>query len=971
MDTLPPPRAADGTEALLGACLERLECGDGAGLERLIESHPESSDFLLRRLALLRDVGLLPEPERAEAPPARLGPFQLGDRLGAGAMGVVWRAYQDPPGRYVALKVLRPEQQLFAESRLRFRREVELAARLSHPAILPILAVGEDQGLAWFATELVRGISLEELVRAARERYAEPDAVDPRALSPLVAERIGQAAPGSPWRDRDGRPYSGWRHFALETARTLAEALAHAHARGILHRDVKPQNALIDLEGRVWLADFGLAVAPDDPSISATRVAVGSLPYLAPEVLAGSAHEVRSDVWGLGALLFELLLWRRPFEADQPARLMARIAAGERTRLPAAERRLGPELRAVLDRALAVERRERYADAGAVAADLGNLLAGRPTSARARGPVGLLVAAARRRPWATTALLLAALVSLGGPLVYGLQQRRGARLVALERDRALAAHSQAMAAVERMLSRVGADLAFVPAMEELRRALLEDAVELLERLAAETPPGASGAAALDLVAAHARLGELEDLLGRADRAARAFGAAREEARRLVEDPSLADHLGRAAREAEARHAAAQARALLRLGDLDAADAVLAEAHAHLAAPGPPLPEATRDLLGARLAAAGGLVAVRRGEVRAGLETLGAAAERVDRLLAELDPGAPREAALELAFEIWHARSQEALRLDETGLEEDTERALGRALDLALERAERSSEASRGRDLVSAHINLGGARLRRGRLDDAEALYLAARDDAARLLRDHPAVLTLRSELAGASNQLGLLAEARGDLEAAGTHYDASVEVLEELVRLVPEDVVFLHRLAVGRMNASAPYMRRGDIPAAEFRVDLAFEALHLARQLAPDDADLAMLHISLMGARWVLRHEAGDHRGVSRAAAALAELDLPAGLTRVALHRAAYAHVVAFQLVERDSDLSADEAEALRATYAEAAAETTRRSYRAGNRYPDLTSLRNLQPLHGRPEFQTLLTWFDQENTPSPAPEPR
>lgn len=964
-------------DEVLGRCLEHVERGDSAALCDLVAAHPQLAEDLTRRLALLADAGLLPEVEAAEHPPERIGPFTVRGRLGAGAMGVVWRAWQEPPGREVALKVVRPEQLLFPSSRARFRREIELAARLSHASILPILAVGEDAGLPWFATELVEGASLADLVQEARRRWKRAGDVNLVELQHWLAQRAGRAH--ADWRGPDGVAERTWSRFALRVARDLTRALAHAHGRGVLHRDVKPQNALLGADGRVWLADFGLASAPEDVSLTSTRSTVGSLPYMAPELLAGAAPDVRADVYGLGALLHELLLLRRPFEEPQAAALVASILAGERRAPRALDPALSREVEAVLERALDRNPEQRYPSADALADDLEQLLSGGPTSARPRSVGARLWIAASRRPARTAAALLAVVLVVGGPLGFGLQARaaaeavkrerdrtvaaerertvaaeEAARELAAERDRAQNAYARAMEAVDRMLSRLGGDLAHVPAMEDLRRRIFEDAIGLLERVVLDAGASLGGAEHLELARARARVGDLESLLGRPARAADAYRDARQIVFEVALDPEST--LVAEALDLDVRLAADEVRARALAGELVEASALGEVALARVASLDSGVDAARRSEFGARLESALGVALTRRGDA-AGLVRQERAARELDGLLrAEPD----NRVHLEQAFRAWHSYTVDSLRaLGDRPPGENLIADLVRTGELAKARVAAGGDPACERDLVSARINLAGAHLRRRELDDAEVMYQLARTDAARLVADHPSTLTFRLELANALNQLALIEELRERYPEASEAYAEVLEILADLCRLAPEDAGLWHRFALAQMNASGPLRLERDLVGAEQYVEEALVTLARALALSPDEAEYRSTLLTLHGARWILRADGGDHAGVAAAARTLADLELAPPHDRMALHRAAYAHTVAFELVEKNDTLDAEERETLLARYADAACELTRRSYRAGNRYPDLMALKNLEPLHGRPEFDALLAWFE------------
>src|SRR4030095_13383752 len=168
-----------------------------------------------------------------------LGEFRLLRKLGGGGMGLVFLAEQSSLGRRVALKLIRPEHVYFPGARERFRREVEAVARLAHPSIVPVFTVGEDNGLPYFAMEHVEGSSLAEILHAIGDR--PPASLTGRSLSEAIAERASERGEGAPAdasaSSFDARMFSGsWVESCLRIARQIAEALEHAHLRGVLHR---------------------------------------------------------------------------------------------------------------------------------------------------------------------------------------------------------------------------------------------------------------------------------------------------------------------------------------------------------------------------------------------------------------------------------------------------------------------------------------------------------------------------------------------------------------------------------------------------------------------------------------------------------------------------------------------------------------------------------------------------------------
>ncbi|MCI0342268.1 MAG: serine/threonine protein kinase [Planctomycetales bacterium] len=295
--------------------------------------------------------------------------------LGAGGMGVVYRAWDPELRRDVALKVL----SLGAppDFRQRFLREGRMGARLKHPGIVAVHAAGEADGQAFIVQELIEGESLSR-------RFLEGP------LPPGTAARI------------------------LEK---VARALSYAHAEGVVHRDVKPGNILLDRAGDPHLADFGLAREADASiQLSRSGEAIGTPHYMSPEQAEGKPGRVdaRTDIWGCGVVLYQALSCALPFEGGANLvmeRVLAREPVPLRRRRPSVPR----QLEAIVDRCLEKDPGQRYPTAEALADDLARFLRGEPTSARPIGPVSRIARRVRRNPVpAAVGVVALALGAAGG-----------------------------------------------------------------------------------------------------------------------------------------------------------------------------------------------------------------------------------------------------------------------------------------------------------------------------------------------------------------------------------------------------------------------------------------------------------------------------------------------------------------------------------------------------------------------------
>jgi WD40 repeat protein len=272
----------------------------------------------------------------------RLGEYDLIEPIARGGMGVVWRARQRRLDRIVALKVITGGWLSDPELVARFQAEATAAARLDHPGIVPIYEVGEHDGHHFYAMKLIEGGSLASARRP---------------------------------------PASGAARLVAQVAR----AVHYAHQHGILHRDLKPGNILLDPEGRPLLTDFGLAkLLEADSSITRTQAVLGTPSYMAPEQAGGSSGSLTTavDVYGLGAVLYDLLTGRPPFVADSAVKTLREVLEAEPVRPSAANPAVDRDLETVCLKCLEKDPARRYGSAEAVAEDLDRWLALEPVLAR-------------------------------------------------------------------------------------------------------------------------------------------------------------------------------------------------------------------------------------------------------------------------------------------------------------------------------------------------------------------------------------------------------------------------------------------------------------------------------------------------------------------------------------------------------------------------------------------------------------
>ena len=407
-------------EEVFEELVELVLRGEALDIERFLARHPELSQLERERLTVRARI-FAPAADAERLPFERLGDFRLLKKLGAGGMGVVYLARQESLGRLLALKLMRPELAGDATATRRFEREARAVAQLRHPGIVTVYAAGEEQGVRYLALEYLEGSSLDELLRTEGPR-----------LEPARVVRWG---------------------------RELAEALASAHARGVVHRDVKPSNVRIGLDGRARLLDFGLAQLADASALSASGSFRGTPYYASPEQVdpRGRTIDGRTDVYSLGATLYQCLTGQPPFEGASSAEVFHGIL----TREPRRPRELAPaisrDLETVLLTALEKDPERRYASAEAFARDLAALLEMRPIAAQPPGALTRAVKWTRRNRGTSAAVGAAFVLGLTFLAVLLGQRIQEERRFEAELAQAAAArdsgeHEEGLRSVERALA---------------------------------------------------------------------------------------------------------------------------------------------------------------------------------------------------------------------------------------------------------------------------------------------------------------------------------------------------------------------------------------------------------------------------------------------------------------------------------------------------------------------------------------
>src|ERR671937_210629 len=255
------------------------------------------------------------------------GRYRLEARIGAGGMSTVYRALDEVLQRQVAIKLMNREVATDSDQLERFRREARAVAQLSHPHIVGVIDAGEDEGRPYIVFEYVEGETLKERIR-----------------------RMGRL------------PIDEAIAYAIEIAR----ALGAAHARGIVHRDIKPQNVLVDEEGSAKVTDFGIARSLDEEGLTADGRVLGTTDYASPEQALGHDVTGQSDLYSLGVVLYEMLTGEVPFKGDSQVAVAMKHVRETMPDVQARRPEVSSSLAAVIDRATAKRVERRYANVHAL-----------------------------------------------------------------------------------------------------------------------------------------------------------------------------------------------------------------------------------------------------------------------------------------------------------------------------------------------------------------------------------------------------------------------------------------------------------------------------------------------------------------------------------------------------------------------------------------------------------------------------
>lgn len=410
------PQQTREIDALAQEFTRRCRRGEQPSIDEYVAAHPDLADAIEELFPAIVAMEQLKTPADCSVGKAaaiekmqRIGEFRLVREIGRGGMGIVFQAEQESLSRFVALKVF-PEHAHLSPQRLeRFRREAQTAAKLHHTHIVPVYGVGEDSGLSYFVMQYVPGIGVDRVIDELRLLTSDEHVSDEngfgneftprRAASALIsgtfqkphgARQDRRRGARIDTRDLDRRYWESIAHIIAQAA----DALDYAHGQGVVHRDIKPGNLLLDSEGKVWITDFGLAKAVHHTDLSKTGDIVGTLRYMAPEQFRRELDPA-ADIYSLGLTLYELLTLRPAFDETDPDQVMQGASPTSPRKLNAAIPR---DLETIVLKATAIEPRHRYKHGRALANDLRRFTEDRPIKARRANAAEKLWRWSRRNP---------------------------------------------------------------------------------------------------------------------------------------------------------------------------------------------------------------------------------------------------------------------------------------------------------------------------------------------------------------------------------------------------------------------------------------------------------------------------------------------------------------------------------------------------------------------------------------------
>ncbi len=549
-------------EVLAEEFLDRRRRGEAATVQDYATAHPEFSAEIrslfpaMLAMEKFKTTRLSSSSARIDLlveAPEQLGDFRIIREIGRGGMGVVYEAEQQSLERRVAVKLFPPQALADLRQLKRFHIEARTAASLHHTNIVPVFGVGEQDGLHYYVMQCIHGKGLDQYVQPA---LTEPDptvigdirdgtpslAFSNTSTNPLAdgdSEIVAAATvdtspiprPAATEADDVELQVLNFRSVA-DIGIQVADALAYAHAQGVLHRDIKPGNLMLDPKGTVWITDFGLATIMEAEELNQAPDVVGTLRFMAPEHLNGK-QDARSDIYSLGVTMYELLTLKPAFEEKSRAKLISRIMKGDVVAPATLRPDIPRDLAAIVMKAMACDVAHRYDNADELASDLRRFVEGRPVRARKINPAATFWRWMRRNPVVSSLSSALVLVAVSSIVLISAKWREAV----VQGARAEGNLSLALESMDQILERFAsnwmahpmpadeggegpADVEFQLAVTDYNAAVLQNALKFYDRFARQnsTNPQLKRHTAK----VHRRVGDIYQRLGQNFKAERAY-----------------------------------------------------------------------------------------------------------------------------------------------------------------------------------------------------------------------------------------------------------------------------------------------------------------------------------------------------------------------------------------------------------------------------------------------------------------
>lgn len=803
-------------------------------------------------------------PQLSQQPLGDLGEFKLIREIGRGGMGVVYEAQQHSLMRRVAVKVLPFAAVLDSRQIARFHNEAQAAASLQHPNIVPVYSVGNDRGTHFYSMQYVDGNSLDTIVQQQREANVDipspalpcPESAAGHLTEPLNDRQPAQAPVGrtpSTLNDK-GQAITSASYCTAAYIRGMielfiqaAEALHYAHQHGIVHRDVKPSNLMVDSSGKLWVTDFGLAqcriangASGKLPNLTRTGDFLGTLRYMSPEQALGQSHLVdfRTDVYSLGATLYELLTLRSVISGADRLEMIRQIDLGKlcspRTLNPA----ISVELETILLKSMARDRDDRYATADELAEDLRRYQTGVAPLARRPTLLDRAGRFVRQRPKAVILSGLAVLLMLVASSALTILLKRKNRQI----ETALNLADQHLSVANQAVYRFGPmqlrRLELLAGSEAIRLETAQEALNYFQSFAkyAKNAPGLQK----EVASAHLVCGDLELQLGRLEHAVEQFTSGTRLLERidgkssLVPDVELLLGLNNLAVAQE------------RSGDLTSAKATLEKAlvrtfgrQMEAAASSDPLnccEVLLRLHLGQTLASLGE-ASLAQAEFKRALRI----AENIvlpDQLFEGRNSLADEIPSLMISTMLESSRleqvpADQVMPLIESAIELAAACAAKVSPDQDSDQLSMLQKIAE-RDLALCQLTLGGYLLGIKQIQPAKVALKEAAKQLGYLHRIDPAIQQFSLDFATALNNLGQCDLELGNFQAANESFTKAAQLLEQ-VSATSDNYLVEHSLGGVHNNLSILHELKGDLHIAESEIRKAIEFQSSALARSPNN----------------------------------------------------------------------------------------------------------------------------------------